>query len=215
MTIEHLSRFIIQIPAFLLAITFHEAAHAFMAHRFGDDTSKRYGRLTLNPLAHLDVMGTVIMPIILGLMGGFMFGWAKPVPVDPRRFRDIRRGIFWVSFAGPLANIILAVFAAFMFAVVVAFTQTVAGFLPAVLKLIIHINIILAVFNLIPFPPLDGSKMVSAYLNYNAAVKYEGLARFLFPFCLLLMFTGALRYVMAPALSIGDMLVGFFYSLMV
>ena len=97
----------ISLPAFLFAIVFHEWAHARMALYFGDNTAKMAGRLTFDPISHADLMGTVIFPLVGALMGGVIFGWAKPVPVDPRRFTKVKSGIFWVSFAGPLANIIL------------------------------------------------------------------------------------------------------------
>ena len=103
------------LPGFLLAIVFHEAAHAFIALKFGDPTAKLGGRLSLNPSVHYDLWGTVIMPLMFVILGWGIFGYAKPVPVDTRNFKNVKSGIFWVSFAGPLANILLAIVSSFFF----------------------------------------------------------------------------------------------------
>lgn len=214
---EIIYRIAIGLPGFLIGIVFHEYAHAWMAERFGDSTAKHMGRLTLNPGAHLDPIGTVVFPLIGAFLGGAMFGWAKPVPVDSRRFKNIRSGIFWVSFAGPLANLILMVLCAFLFALVV--TKVPASFefqtiFSEMLKQAIIINIILAVFNLIPFPPLDGSKMVSTFLDYNAARKFEDLQRFSFVFVIILWVTPLLQYIMAPAFLISNIIVNLFITIL-
>ena len=192
-------------------------AHAWMAYRFGDNTAKSQGRLTLNPMVHYDLVGTVIFPLIGAVMGGAMFGWAKPVPVDSRRFRNVRAGIFWVSFAGPLANLILMVVSAFLFALLT--TKVSPNFsyhtvFSAMLTQSIWINVLLAVFNLIPFPPLDGAKMVTALLDYNQARKFEELQRFSFLFIFILILTPALNYIMAPAVWISDVLIQIFIHLL-
>lgn len=215
---DFILRLAIGIPAFLLAIVFHEAAHAFMAYKFGDDTAKMAGRLSLNPMVHYDLVGTIIFPLVGAMLGGAMFGWAKPVPVDPRRFSRPRAGIFWVSFAGPLANIILAIFSAFLF----AFMQAKVGqdfyfhdIFSQMLIQSVYINVILAVFNLIPFPPLDGSKMVSTFLSYESARRYEDLARFSFLFVIVLWTTPVLQYLIRPAIMAGQNLVNVFYRFLV
>lgn len=210
-------RIAISLPGFLLAIVCHEAAHAWMANQFGDPTAKYEGRLSLNPAVHYDLVGTVIFPIIGALMGGAMFGWAKPVPVDSRRFKNIRSGIFWVSFAGPLANIILMVVSAITFAVLVTKVSSSFSFhsvFSEMLKQSIWINVLLAVFNLIPFPPLDGSKMVSAMLDYNSARKFEELQRFSFLFIFVLILTPVLSYIMSPAIWFSNQLVNMFIYLL-
>lgn len=214
---EIIYRIAISLPGFLLAIVCHEAAHAWMAFRFGDPTAKYQGRLTLNPIVHYDLVGTVIFPLIGAMMGGAMFGWAKPVPVDSRRFKNIRSGIFWVSFAGPLANIILMLISAFLFAVLVTKVSPSFSYhqvFSDMLKQSIWINILLAVFNLIPFPPLDGSKMVSALLDYNQARKFEELQRFSFVFIFILILTPVLNYIMMPAIWISNVLVNVFIHLL-
>ena len=113
---DFILRLTIQIPGFLLGVVCHEAAHAWMALKWGDPTAKNSGRLTLNPVAHCDIVGSVIFPLIGALLGGTMFGWAKPVPVNPRQLRHPRHGMFWVGFAGPLANIVLGILSALAFA---------------------------------------------------------------------------------------------------
>lgn len=211
-------RIAISLPAFLLAISCHEAAHAWMAKRFGDTTGEQLGRLTLNPVAHYDLVGTVIFPLVGAVLGGTMFGWARPVPVDSRRFKNVRSGIFWVSFAGPLANLILMVLSAILLALV--FTKIPQDFeyfkiMADMLKSAVTINILLAVFNLIPFPPLDGSKMVSAMLDYNAARRFEDLQRYSFVFLIVLIMTPLLTWIMAPALMLSNLIVNVFIQIFV
>ena len=204
------------LPGFLLAIVFHEAAHAFVAYLYGDDTAKREGRLSLNPIVHIDPIGTVVFPMIGALLGGYMFGWAKPVPVNPNRFRNTRHGIFWVSFAGPGANIILGIFSAILLALIATLVPSdfylYTSFL-MILKQSVFINFILAAFNLIPFPPLDGSKMVSSFLDHSTLRKYEAISNYSFVFFLLLLFTGAIGIFLKPALLFGQYLIELFINL--
>lgn len=210
-------------PGFLFALVCHEFAHGFMAKKFGDDTAERMGRLTLNPLVHLDMIGTVLFPI-MGLISGFsIIGWAKPVPIDTRNFpiKKIRKAIFWVSFAGPMANFIVATLSAFLFALF--FVRIDIGeYKQAVLSLLeysLFINILLGAFNLIPIPPLDGSKMLSSVLNYKLAYKYEKIAAYapyLMMFIFFASFAGVsiLSPILTPFMNIGYLIQNLFIILL-
>lgn len=204
-----LLRVLIQVPSFLLALVVHEFAHGFVALRFGDTTARDYGRLTLNPIPHIDMLGTIILPIALSFVpGGMMFGWAKPVPINARMFRDFRKALFWVSFAGPLSNIILALGAGFLYALMVTKVPTTFYlFEPFKYLLIaaIQVNVVFAIFNLIPFPPLDGSKMVMSFLSYESANKYESLANFSLVFFFILAFTNIFSYLVMPAIALAEL----------
>lgn len=209
-------RIAISLPAFLLAIVCHEAAHAWMADRHGDATGRMLGRLSLNPAVHYDPIGTVLFPLIGLMMGGMMFGWAKPVPVDSRKFRNVRSGLFWVSFAGPLANIVLMLLSAMALALLVTKVSPEFSYYKVfqdMLSTAVTINVLLAVFNLIPFPPLDGSKMVSALLDYTMARKFEELQRYSFVFLLLIIFTPVISWIMTPALLASNVLVNIFINI--
>ena len=176
----YIQQIVAGIFAIFLGLSVHEYAHALAAKSQGDITADHYGRLTLNPIAHIDPVGTILLPFILLLSSGgrVAYGWAKPVPVNPMAFRHPRRGVFIVSLAGPASNIALALAAG------VAFRLTYLGgpsgaFQPLQLVLIsiVSINLYLAFFNLIPIPPLDGSGVVSALLPVELAVEYEKLGR--------------------------------------
>ena len=165
---ERIVGYLTVLPIFLVSLTVHEYAHGWVAYKCGDDTAKRLGRLTLNPLAHITLIGTIIMPLIM------RFGWAKPVPVN---FAVLtKKDIFKVAAAGPATNILLAVTLAAAFHIFALAAQpAIANFV----LLAILINLILATFNLLPIPPLDGSKMVYACLKSPAAIKaYMHYARF-------------------------------------
>jgi len=188
------------LPVLIFSIVVHEVAHAWVALKEGDDTAQSLGRITLNPLSHLDPIGSFVVPVALFFLpGGFIFGWAKPVPIDPRKFRDFRMGDIRVSLAGIVANLILAV-AFTLLAVVFIKLQGVfplgestLGFLIQGARFGVLINLILAIFNLVPIPPLDGSHVVYHFLprawraTYQQAGRYGilvliGLAYFYPPF---------------------------------
>ena len=202
------------LPGFLLAIVVHEAAHAWMANKFGDPTAKNMGRLTLNPAAHYDPWGTIFFPLLAAFTSFAMIGWARPVPIEVRNFKKIRSGIFWVSFAGPLSNLILGTLSALLLAILATKVSSEWGYYSIFIRMLrysVFINFLLAFFNLIPLPPLDGSKMVSSFLKGEALRKYEDFARFtpmIFLGIMFLSFMGihTLGYVLAPAQMLGNYL---------
>jgi len=158
------------LPVLLLSLMAHELAHAWVAYRLGDPTAKRQGRLTVNPLKHLDPLGTAMF-VITYLFSGFVFGWAKPVPVSPYYFKNRQRGMAFVGAAGPITNFILAV----IFIVILNLIHpSDESWVFRVLFLAFQINVVLGIFNLIPIPPLDGSRVVGAFLPREA---YERWAR--------------------------------------
>jgi Zn-dependent protease len=192
----------IQLVPFIMAVVFHEYAHGFVAHYWGDDTAKSKGRLTLNPLPHMDPLGTVLFPVINMLSGmNILFGWAKPVPIDPSKFRKLRHGLFWVSLAGPGMNFLLANISAFVFCAIHAWVPTTFYLhepLLAMAYVSVTLNYALGIFNLIPLPPLDGSKIIEAFLPIQAARKYELLGRYSFFILMALLLSGALSVLSYP-----------------
>lgn len=164
-----------QIPVLLFSIIFHEFAHGFVAHRNGDDTAYLSGRLTLNPIPHIDPIGTVLLPAIAMLTRVPMIGWAKPVPVNPYRLNDPRRDMVKVALSGPFSNVILIVFSALAYKVLTfgILPPDIAITLLKVLSYAIMINVALAVFNLLPVFPLDGSQIALNLLKGRALEVYE------------------------------------------
>ncbi|MGE5654078.1 MAG: site-2 protease family protein, partial [Bacillota bacterium] len=158
--------FIFELPGLLIAMTVHEFAHAYVAHRLGDPTPRLQGRLTLNPVAHIDPMGLLMLVF-------FRFGWGRSVEVNPNYFRNYRKGMLWVSLAGPASNILLGLATAIVFGLLGRFSPlllTSSGFRQIMLGLLMY-NVYLAVFNLIPIPPLDGSKILFGILPAKTAYR--------------------------------------------
>jgi Zn-dependent protease len=209
---------IISLFVLLFAITVHEAAHGWAAYKFGDDTALRQGRVSLNPIVHIDPIGTVLFPLILVIVGAPPFGWAKPVPVNPFNLRNPRRDNLWISAAGPASNLTVATFSLLAIVLLKTASPGVADFLRSFLvgrgglprgfypleglTLILFygvlINIYLAVFNLIPIPPLDGSGVLMGLLSDEAARKYERLRPYGFLIVLALIYLGLLQVIIRP-----------------
>lgn len=159
----------------LPAIVFHEVAHGYMAYLLGDTTAKDRGRLTLNPLKHIDPFGTILLPILMIAMFGFGFGYAKPVPINPHRFKDYRKGLFLTGIAGPAANLALAIVAALVVRALEGLgidASPVGGIVTYGFFLFAYMNVMLMFFNLIPLPPLDGSRILPLFLNDRGMVTY-------------------------------------------
>jgi len=205
---ELIAQLSIQLPPLLLALTLHEFAHGYVAYRFGDPTAKNAGRLTLNPLSHLDPIGTLAFVFI-------KIGWAKPVPVNPMYFKNPRQDMLWVALAGPATNLLLAVVSAILLRIVSA----VVGILPysALLEAIVvpfswmlvasvWINLVLCVFNFLPIPPLDGSRILTGLLPEHMARAYVSLEKYGFILVLILAFTGILSMIISPIIRFANTL---------
>ncbi len=188
----------------LFAITVHEVAHGWVAKRLGDPTAMMLGRLTLNPLKHIDPIGTVVVPIMLLMLGGFIFGWAKPVPVTWRNLRNPKRDMALVALAGPIANLLMAL----IWAVVVKIGMLIIATMPFVGQPMIYmgsagifINIALMVLNLLPLPPLDGGRVASGLLPGPLSYKFDKLEPYGFFILLGLLATGILSSIMNPPMG--------------
>jgi Zn-dependent protease len=192
------------IPVLIMSVVVHEVAHAWQARREGDFTAERLGRITLNPIPHLDLLGSIVIPLLLYTQGGFIFGWAKPVPVVPSNFRSHPGGDIRVSLAGIVSNLGLAVLSTLFGAGVAAASgilgEDVSMVLLDVAYFGVFINLLLAFFNLLPIPPLDGSHVVAQLLPSDARERYRSLGRFGIPVLFLLVFLWpeGLDMVLAP-----------------
>ncbi|HSQ35584.1 MAG TPA: site-2 protease family protein [Candidatus Binatia bacterium] len=189
----------IQFATVLFAISVHESAHAWTADKFGDPTARLQGRVTLNPIAHIDLVGTIIFPLILAVIGAPVFGWAKPVMVNPYNLRNRRRDGMFISAAGPAANIMVALGVILLLAVfqrpLLLASGTTVILLLKIATYLLMINIFLAVFNLIPIPPLDGSGILEGLLRGQALAMFEKIKPYGFLILLAIIYTHALDAV--------------------
>ena len=187
----------------LFAITLHEAAHGYVARYFGDMTAAAAGRISLNPLRHIDLVGTVIVPLATLLLTSYMFGWAKPVPVNFGNLRHPKRDMLWVAAAGPFSNLFMAL----IWALLLKIGSGLAESNPAAIWLVfagtagIFVNVIFFVLNLLPLPPLDGGRIAVSLLPQRLAWKFAQIERFGFVILLALLFTGVLGIILSPLIS--------------
>ena len=209
------------IAILLFSVMIHECAHGVVALWFGDDTAQRQGRLSLNIARHIDLMGTIILPIILLIFylmtgSGIIFGWAKPVPVRVGNLRNPQRDYTFVSLAGPLSNIFLAFFFGFilLFSIIALKGHSTIFTIATLMCLFgVKINIILAMFNLIPIPPLDGSHVLAYLLPYSISIKYQQFARYGMVLILLLIITDTLKYPFLLADYLSRVLLGWMITM--
>ncbi|HZV55195.1 MAG TPA: site-2 protease family protein [Rhodocyclaceae bacterium] len=200
----------------IFAITLHEAAHGYAARHFGDLTAWQAGRISLNPLRHVDLVGTVIVPAVILLLsaGNFLFGWAKPVPVDFGRLRNPKKDMFWVAAAGPGVNLLMALGWGLLLKMTV--TMPPHGYTQAMAEMArvgININGVLMVLNLLPLPPLDGGRIAVSLLPHRLAYRFAQLEPYGMVILLALLFTGVLERILGPLLGVFLMLMKSFLNL--
>ena len=199
----------------LFAITLHEAAHGWVANKLGDPTAKKLGRITINPIKHIDPVGTVVVPLFLAMVSPFVIGWAKPVPIQPRYFKSPLLDMALVAVAGPVSNFFMACFWAMFIQLVYMSLEhsQLLVFLAEMGKNGIIINIVLMVLNLLPIPPLDGGRVVAGILPPNLAMPFMQLERFGMVIILVLLVSGILGKIIWPIVQQFVKIIGFIFGL--
>lgn len=196
---------------FLFALCFHEYAHGFVAKLRGDNTAQLMGRLTMNPVSHMDMIGTVVLPLMSVIFPtGIFFGWAKPVPVNERNLKNPRVDMFWIALAGPLSNILLAFVGAFIlrFSITALGGSVYLGPVTELLKAFLMVNLFLAVFNIIPLHPLDGGKVLARFLPEDMNRKMEENAHITSMLLLVIILMGGIRFLIPVVQSLHQFIIG-------
>ena len=199
----------IQLLVILLALSVHESAHAWMAERFGDPTGRLQGRISLNPIAHIDPIGTIIFPVMLAIIGAPVFGWAKPVQVNPFNLRNPRKDSIYIAAAGPVSNIIMAIGGIVVFIILkqagivgsIYVTSRSAEAITILLLNLILINIFLAIFNLLPVPPLDGSRILEGVLEGEALRTFKKIEPYGFFILMAIIYLGVFDLIARPVIN--------------
>jgi Zn-dependent protease len=193
----------------LFAITVHEAAHGYVARMFGDSTAYVAGRITLNPVKHIDPIGTLLVPLVMVMLSGFMFGWAKPVPVDFRQLRNPKRDMIWVAAAGPGANLLMAILW-LLFAKMMAVIGMREAYVFLVADAGIKVNLMLMALNLLPLPPLDGGRILVGVLPRRLSWQFARIEPYGFIILMVLLVTNTLGFFVRPFLSLGNSILRMF-----
>lgn len=194
--------FVINIAVLLFSVSVHESAHGWMAEKFGDYTARDQGRITLNPIKHIDLFGSIIVPVALALLKAPVFGWAKPVQVNPYGLRNRRKAWMYIAAAGPISNLILATISAIVFIFLRRLHIVSLELLLQVLFLMVIINVILAIFNLMPVPPLDGSKILESTLRGEALRTFEKIQPYGMIIFILIIYTGIFDKISTPVMNL-------------
>ena len=191
----------------LFAITVHEAAHGYVARYFGDMTAHYMNRISLNPIRHIDPVGTIIFPALTLMLGGILFGWAKPVPVNFSNVNNPKKDMFWVALAGPAANFFMAIFWTILLTRINIFPDDAELFIRVMCLAGIQINIILMVLNLLPIPPLDGGRIAVSVLPYPWSSYVAGLERYGFFILIFLLISGVLGQILMPLVRFSQSII--------
>ncbi len=200
----------------LFGITLHEAAHGYVARMFGDPTAWQAGRISLNPVRHIDPVGTIVVPLVLLFStkllggGGLLFGWAKPVPVDWSRLRNPKRDMAWVALAGPASNLVMAILWAIGLRLLAEAGASASDFWARMAIAGVQVNLILMALNLVPLPPLDGGRIVCSLLPSRLAYRYSLIEPYGILILIILMLTGLLWFVLEPFLFLGHSIIEWF-----